>query len=867
MSRRGEGVSEVLDQGDVEGAAGVARLLRPYRERLGGHDEMLARDGSVRPHWQRFVAGFAAMKADGRQVAAESTRRLLRESGIAFNVYADPDDRAHAWRLDLLPVLLHEREWQALEAGLIQRARLIDAVLGDLYGEARLLREGALPPGLVFGSEEFLRPAVRPEGRRGAPFLQHYACDVARTADGGWRVVGDQTDIAIGNGYLLASRVALSHGLAELFMACHARRLAAYYMAIQQSLQQACRHADGRIVVLSRGPADPSYFSNAYIARYLGYTLVESGDLTVRDDLLYLKTLDGLQRVALVLRKVPGRDCDPLELAGSGALGVAGLVQAARAGGVVIANPLGAGLVHNRALAPFSRELCRRLLGEELKVEEAPALWLGEPRQQEAALARIARLRIGRTTQRSDPGEAGTMIDGAGLDGPALARLGEEIRRNGHLLVAQEPLPLATTPAFDGGGIVPVPFAFRAYLTLTENGWSVLPGGLVRIAGAPATVGLPSGFGSKDLWIVADRPEPASPSLLQSNMAEVHLRRTGRDLLSRTADNLFWLGRYAERTEALMRLFRAVLARVVEDSRPEAEPRLLRRLIEIVARKGPPLRTRDGGAPLSGIEQAVGVLMFEPGRAFGLRESLDHLHRTATLVRDQISHDAWRMLNALHIDRRWRQPPQREPGRPTLELLDEGVRFLNAFSGTEAENMTRNHAWRFLEMGRRVERAAHLVDLTRGLLVDGGGAEEEGSLRLLLELGDSFMTYRSRYVMTPLLAPVLDLLLLDETNPRSLAWQLAELDGHFARLPSEGPHRSAEQRLVLRFLTALRLADLGALLRRHASGSRPELEALLSGVAAMLPELSDIIARAWFAHAETPVTTLAMRRRVPHHDL
>jgi uncharacterized alpha-E superfamily protein len=248
-------------------------------------------------------------------------------------------------------------------------------------------------------------------------------------------------------------------------------------------------------------------------------------------------------------------------------------------------------------------------------------------------------------------------------------------------------------------------------------------------------------------------------------------------------------------------------------------------------------------------------------RSYALRDSLEQLHRTATLVRDQISHDAWRMLNALHIDRRWREPKGRIVAAQAMELLDEGVRYLNAFSGTEAENMTRNFAWRFLGMGRRVERASHLVDLTRGLVLHGGDPEGDGSLRLLLELGDSFMTYRSRYVMTPLLTPVLDLLLLDETNPRSLAFQLVEIDSHFAHLPNEGPHRSAEQRLVLRLLTELRLAEIGSLLEPAKDGKGTHLEGLMKRTAAAMPELSEIIARNHFAHAETPVVTLAMRRR------
>lgn len=838
----------------------IEALLAPYAARLGGYDEMMAADGSVRPHWQRFVEGWAAMGRQGWQTAADSTRRLLRESGIAFNVYADPDDRAHAWRLDLVPVLLHEQEWRGIERGLLQRARLVEAVLQDLYNDAKLLRDGLLPAALALGSPEFLRPSARPR-KTGVPLLVTYACDIARTADGSWRVLADETDIAIGNGYLLASRVALSQGLGELFIECHTRRLAGHYVALQQSLQQANARGDGRIALLTAGERNPSYFSNAYLARYLGYTLVESGDLTVRDSNVFLKTLDGLQRVSTIVRKVPGRWCDPLLLSARGHLGVPGLAQAARMGRVVVANTLGSGLVHNRALAPFARRLCKRLLGEDLLLEDAPALWLGDRKMRQAAMARLEAMRIGEATQRNDPGEETPSTDGRALVGERLDQFKAELRHNAHRLVAQEPIRLATTPSFDGSGLVPSPFAIRTYVAISENGYSVLPGGLVRLAGGPTTVGLPNGFGSKDLWIVADSPEPQQPSLMRANMAEVHLRRTGRDLLSRTADNLFWLGRYAERTEGTMRMLRAVLARILEDSRPEAQPALLQRLMDIALNRGsttaPPERAARS---LRSLEEQIGAVMFQAGRPFGIRSCLDDVHRTATLARDQISHDAWRMLNALHIDRRWREPKGRIIAAQALELLDEGVRYLNAFAGTESENMTRNFAWRFLEMGRRLERASHLVGLTRGLVLRSRDPENDGSLRLLLELGDSFMTYRSRYVMTPLLAPVLDLLLLDETNPRSLAFQLVEIDGHFAHLPNEGPHRSAEQRLVLKLLTELRLADVPSLLHDAEEG-RSALESLLERTSRALPDLSEIIARNHFAHAETPVVTLAMRRR------
>lgn len=835
-------------------------LLAGYAEAASPFDEILASDGSVRPHWRCFVAGFAGLGAEGRQAAAGSTQRLLRESGIAFNVYADPDDRQHAWRLDLVPALLPQAEWTRLARGLVQRARLIDATLSDLYGEQRLLRSGTLPPALVFGSPLFVRASVSHD-RAKRPFLRAYACDIARTETGGWVVLGDQTDAVIGNGHVLASRVALSHGLAELFRECNTERLAGHYMAVQDSFQALSGRDDGRIVLLSPGPESPSYFSHAYLARYLGYTLAESGDLTVRDNLLYLKTLDGLQRVDLLLRKLPGHGMDPLQSSTYGGFGIPGLMQAVRSGRVTIVNRLGSGLVQNRALAAFMPTLIRRVLGEEPILADLPSLWLGEPAAREAVRAEPRRWALVEATARNDPGEPCLVLTADGAD-PAHAReRAAAFGRDGHRWVAVEPARLASAPSLDGDRLVPSRFAIRAFVTATPTGWTVLPGGLVRLAGEPTAAVLPNGFGSKDLWITAAEPRSRPPaSILRATMDEVHLRRTGRDLLSRTADNLFWLGRYAERAEATMRLLRSVLTRFLEDGRPDSDPTVLSALLELVLRKDPDGPTPEAAAGWDAVEAQVSTLMFD-ARAYGLRDSLDNVHRTGTLVRDQISHDAWRMLNALHIDARWRQPPRHGLAWPGLELLDDGIRVLNAFSGTEAENMTRNFAWRFLEMGRRIERAVQLVELLGALVPPAETPERDGNLRLLLELGDSFMTYRSRYLMTPLVTPVLDLLVLDESNPRGVAFQLKELDGHLGLLPGDGPHRSPGQRLLLKLLTTVRLAEVGELARRDPDGTMPGLAKLLNELATGLPELSDIIAGAYFAHAEAPVVTMALRRR------
>jgi uncharacterized alpha-E superfamily protein len=523
-------------------------------------------------------------------------------------------------------------------------------------------------------------------------------------------------------------------------------------------------------------------------------------------------------------------------------------------------NRPGSGVVSNHALAPFAAGLCRRVLGEAPLLADVPTRWLGTPDAAAAVLREPERWALIEAIARNDPGEPSPILGPGPLSAPARRKLEERLAAEAHRWVAVEPVTLATTPSFDGERFVPTPYALRAYVVANETGYHILPGGMVRLAGSPTAATLPNGFGSKDLWIAAAEAERDAPSILRASMREVHLRRTGRDLLSRTADNLFWLGRYVERAEGTMRLLRSVLSRFLEDGRPDNNPDVLLRLLQLQLQTADDVEAEPTAIGWDGVEELVRTLMHDQC-SYALRDSLEQLHRTATLVRDQISHDAWRMLNAIHVDRRWRQSKGGGLAWPMLELLDEGIRALNAFSGTEAENMTRNYAWRFLEIGRRIERARQLAEFTRALVCASPEPENDGSLRLLLELGDSFMTYRSRYLMTPLTAPVLDLLLLDETNPRGIAYQLARLDAHFELLPSEGPYRSPGQRLILRLLTAVRLAEVEELCEASPDGQLERLDTLLGNLIDGLPQLSDLISRSYFAHAEVPVATLLMGRR------
>jgi uncharacterized circularly permuted ATP-grasp superfamily protein/uncharacterized alpha-E superfamily protein len=826
-----------------------AHLHDLYVPLPGVYDEMVAQDGCLRPHWRRFIDGLEAMPESELGKRWRLAERLLHENGLTYTADARSD---RPWELDFVPVVIDATEWRALERGLIQRARLLNAILADVYGPQRLLKEGHLPAAAVFANPHFLRAChgVRP---RDGIFLHVYAADLGRGPDGRWWVLADRTQAPSGVGFALENRVVLSRCLPELFHEFNVSRLANYFQAMHDSLVARTNRDDPRIVLLTPGPGSEGYFAHAYLARYLGYTLAEGGDLTVREDRVFLKSVDGLKPVDLILRRVDAEDCDPLELRTDSMLGVAGLLQAVRAGTVTIANMLGSGLAESKAMLAFLPNLCRVVLGEDLLIPSTSTWWCGDEQVRTFVLDNLDRLAIDSAFRRRTLlSRATSAVPGASLAPSERLAIIDQIATRGDAYVGQELVTLSTTPVWTPNGLVPRPMTLRVFAAVgKDDAYVVMPGGLIRVSSSrdARAIALHRGEGTKDTWVLSDQPVSGF-SLLRSPLSYVKPRRTGKDLPSRAADNLFWLGRYAERAEDLMRVLRAVVRRLTEDASPVGNIATMQRVLRVMLEKSRQTTgERLATVRAEGLEKQLATLMSDPACAYGLQETLSHLQRTAALVRDRLSLDAWRTLGQLH----------REPGPPehplelgdALDRLDGSIRIMAAFSGMEMENMTRNHGWRFLDMGRRLERAQHLVDLLHSLLARGN-PEEDGSLVLLLELADSVMTYRSRYLTTPMLPPVIDLLLLDETNPRSVGFQLAALADHVDQLPRDvdGTARSSEQRLVLSIVTEVRLAEIAQLCDEDSEGRRGALEALLDAVGTGLPHLSELITRDYFSHTE-----------------
>ncbi|MDR3440078.1 circularly permuted type 2 ATP-grasp protein [Telmatospirillum sp.] len=825
-----------------------------------GHwDEMVEGDGLLRSHWTTFIKGLSDLPTSEMASRWDRGQRLIRENGVTYNVYRDPRGLDRPWQLDPVPMILPAQEWRVIEQGLIQRVTLLNQILADLYGDRSLLGDGLLPPALVFGHPGFLRP-LHNVPQAGGVHLHFYAADLARSPDGQWWVMSDRCEAPSGAGYALENRTIIARSLPDIMRRQPVEPLTPFFQKLRETLfSLSPRHRETpRIVLLTPGPYNESFFEHAYLARFLGYTLVEAEDLTVRDDHVYLKTLDGLQPVDVILRRTDGAYCDPLELRNDSTLGVAGLVQAVRRGTVVVANSLGSGLLESGAMAPFLPVLARRLLNEELKLPSVATWWCGAEKERGYVLANLDRLVIKRAYLGGRT--VGEPVFGDQLTTSRQAELAATIGRTPHAFLAQERLRLSTAPVWTAGQLDPRPLMVRVFVAAHDGGYVAMPGGLTRIAAERdgKIVSMQYGGGSKDTWILAEEQNRRAIPI-RSSEPPVKLVRGAHDLPSRVADNLYWFGRYVERTEDTTRLLRAALSRVGNAAGfgAAAELPAALRLLNSLCRK-------PGGKDPEEAVLTIARMSFDPAQMHGLRSTVERVHRMAAMARDRLSLDTWRAVNRLHDEL-----AQVDVSRGTEDLvtmLNGVVLACEALNGLAMENMTRGLAWRFIDIGRRLERGMHVIDILSNSLQpaeDGGSA----ALDVLLEVSDSAMTYRSRYLSAPQFSPVLDLLLADESNPRSLAYQYAALDHHMEQLAAgrRAAFYGPEQRLTIWLCGAVRTAQIEILARPDDDGERRNLAAFLEVLRAKLWELSETLTREYFTHAvsRSPNGTVPMREPMP----
>ena len=816
----------------LDPAAHAARWIADYRARLHGGDVL---SGSAHdPAWFAMFEELAAIADGDLNHARERVQRHAADIGTGFRVAGDSEERP--WPVSPVPLLLDAEEWAGIAAGVRQRADLLETILTDLYGEARLVTRGLIPAALIAGSPYFLRPVAGlvPPGRH---HLRFVAVDLGRGPTGEWRVLADHLRAPAGAGYALENRLAVSRAMGGLQSRLNVERHAPFFAAFRDGLAAACRRVEPRIGLLTPGRYDPSYAEQAHLARYLGLLLVEGADLAVREDRLYVRTIGGLKRVDALWRRIDPRMLDPLAFDTHSRIGVPGLIDAMAAGEVVLANAPGVGVLESRAFGAFLPGLATRLLGEDLKLPNIATWWCGGPREAAYVLDELDSLLIAPAFGSPPLGLAGGRATlGSDLDARQRATLAADMARRPQDYVGQEIVHLSTMPAVEatgggGGRLVPRPFTLRVFAARDpDGGWRVLPGGFARIGEHGDARASVMGEGSWSADVLVQGGAPVTPVSLLPPSDSVHVRRNPGTLPSRVADNFFWLGRYLERGEALLAAIRVMLGNSIEaDAGAALAPATVGLLVGLVtgadAAPHPPSLHRADLVALARTAMEADDPRWQSVRA------INALARgIGQGSRDRLSADMVRLLDA---------PVPTRGG--LLDRAGSLQRRYAALSGLSAEHMGRTAAWRFHDLGRRLERA---IAVTRQVRAFGMAQASADDLSTLLELANSQISYRQRYLTGIARVPVVDLVALDPGNPRSLAFQIAAIGEHLRALPVLGDDGMDEpqQAQAAKLVATLSTATAGTL----------DAESL-DTIERRLFRLSELVAWRYFLHGADPL--------------
>jgi uncharacterized circularly permuted ATP-grasp superfamily protein/uncharacterized alpha-E superfamily protein len=826
--------------------------LSEYQQEYSSFDELIGPDGQIVPHWRKLVKSYGKMSLDEMLQKKKEVERQLRENGVTYNIFGDPDGSNRPWTLDPVPMVFSKKDWDSIEAGLVQRAELLNILLEDLYGPRKLIRSGSVPFELVYSHLGFLRQAdkIRIPGPHQ---LIQYSADLARGPNGKMWILRDVTDAPSGPGYALENRAAMTRVFPELLRTNHVRKLFSYYQTLRQTLANLPLHNkdNPRMVLLSPGADSNSYFEHAYLSSVMGFTLAFGEDLTVSDGYVWLKTIKGLERVDVILRRVPDIDSDPLSFRGKSTAGVVGLMEAIRQQKVIVVNTLGSRILENPGFMAFMPQLSRELLGQDLILPSVATWWCGHAGERQYVLDNLPDL-IVKHIYRSNEHKA---VYGAELSKAELEEWRNRIKARPNLYVGQEVVNFSTAPSLTANGLEARNTVFRSFLVSnTEKGvYQVMPGGLSRSITNDGVFLISNRKGgvSKDTWVVGkskqELPPPAMPRVPQ-------FKRLENVIPSRTGESLFWLGRYLERVVINVRLMRIVLRRLNETEmatgfdEDEALVTLLKSLTTVTATE--PGFTREDTTKLKFPEEELISLAMDNKRVGSIAHSLQAFLKNGYAVRDRLSLDTWRIMDS--ISENWNSLRQSNPSvQQIFDHLDDLIVQLMAFNGLNIDNMTREASWQLLNIGRFVESSMRTCSVLQSILVEKHDDEAERDLlEMVLMCNESLLTYRYRYRSNLQITAVLELLLVEEDNPRAVVYQINRIGRHLRQLPLNkttnnlGP---AEKKL-LEALTKVRLCDIQQLAAvEEDSGAREELYNFLQQVSDLLAETASLIINQFFS--------------------
>jgi uncharacterized circularly permuted ATP-grasp superfamily protein/uncharacterized alpha-E superfamily protein len=836
-------------------------LLQAYRRELYSYDEVIDKNGGLKPHWEALFLALEKLGMDELAVRNQEIITKLQENGVTYSVYEGNDGLNRPWQLDPIPFLIHETEWKEIAKGLQQRAVLLDLILKDLYGPRTLIKNKIIPPELVYQNSGFLRSCYDTR-LAGKHQLITYAADIARGPDGRMWVLDNRTQAPSGTGYALENRTMMSSILPDLAESMYVRRLSPYFTKAQASIGKSFGKGkdDLTIVYLTPGPNNETYFEHAYLASYLGYTLVQGDDLLVRDGYVWLKSVEGLRKVDIIIRRVDDSWCDPLELRSDSRLGVPGLLQAMRAGNVTVINPPGVGVVENNAFMAFMHTACRHLLGEELILPSVATWWCGQPKELDYVLQNLPKLII----KKANRDDYRRSIHGKMLSEAALEELKREIKAKPTEFVAQEEVSFSTTPAFVNSRIEPRFAALRAFMISNGNGYEVMSGGLTRSSPERDRFTFSNQYGgiAKDTWIVGDQFEKTRESIVVppiTSAISVPLIRKQASLPSRSADNLFWVGRYGERVLATNTFVNIVLntMSVYQNYGGKGQSDhitvLLRSLTHLTLTY-PGFVDEEDISILESPMPEINSLVLDTSRSGSIGSSLDLFLRAIKSVRDQWNPEIGRAIDAMEgsLFRVRELKKGSTDFRAVQKVLDKLYTRIFTFYGTVSETMARDNAYYLLECGKLIERILSRVSVIRsGFVFKHADHVENELLEAILQYHHLLGKYRTLYRTQVNPVAVMDMILLESNSRFSLVYQLDLLIEYLQKLPnlSQPGRLNPAQKAVLEASVKVKLVDVASICEfEEDSNYRPGLDQLMADITGLVLTASECISNLYFDH-------------------
>lgn len=825
-----------------------------------GNDEMYSLNNGIKPYWSKLLTSFDTLGVTGLTARQKDIDWLLSENGVTYNVYNDPQGMHRPWNLNVVPFMLHQNEWAEVEEGLKQRAELLNLVLKDVYGDRKLIKNGIVPYEVIYGHRGFLRQCSGMELQL-EQYLSIYAADLCRGTDGRLWVVNDRTEAPSGMGYALENRSTTSRILPDLYAEMKVKRLSGFFQEFNQMLIDAAlgKKENPNIVILTPGSHNETYFEHAYMASFLGYPLVQGNDMVVRDGFLWMKSLQGLKQIDVVLRRVDDAFTDPLELREDSHLGVAGLLDVVRRNNVAVINPIGSGVIENPGLIPFMPAIAKFFMDEELKLPQIASWWCGQEKERNFVLDNISKLvikRIDRTNRES-------IYFGELMSAEALDELKKVILERPYRFVAQERINFSTAPNFTNDKLAPRNVVARAFCIASKKDYSVMPGGLVRVApdGETVRVSNQRGGTSKDFWILDDEPIVEEKNRHWQQKSSIAISGLN-DLPSLTAENLYWAGRYVGRTLVNARFLRTVMRQmaIVQNRNEKPDSEKLKVLFKAVTQltgtyPGFVERSKDGKLAMDNPYEEMLSVILDKNRVGSLAHTISMFGNSYYSIRNLWSSDMWRVFE--NIQKIWNSLVDGDDHsiNKILKVLNQLITRLIAFMGLIEESIMVQQGLLLYFIGLQLEQCSLNITKCRALLtIKYDEQVEYDLLEYLLTSHESLNIYRYSYRSHIELAHVLDLVVLDLDYARSLTFMINRLQKDIARLPhSKHDHQlSNYQKFVFEAFSKLRLAESSKLVQTKSETdvTREQLDTLLKELSDLLYKTSQSISNTYFNHTD-----------------